>query len=327
MDNQLFSRSNTYQMRGIAILMVVASHYAEWWLWFHEQTTGAGELFRFACTKLGVYGVDIFFLFTGYAMVKALGTGSVDRKFVWKRIKEIYLPYLLIVGVIELVSGGFTDIKDFIDYLSGHDYWFMQVLFIMNLAFFIIWRLCKKWRMVRVLVFAAFVYGYSYYLCSSGSQDFWYLSNMAMAIGVFLGEYESLLQKPLQKIKIPLLLLTGVLMYFVVRTALVPGEWFVIETESLKLRIELAASLVWILCTIAITMIIPFTSKAFGFIGKQSLYIYLIHTAAFIYCVNHMSLPYGVRFAVSFVATILLAWVVHWLVTKLGGIRRHGKSV
>ena len=65
---QLMDRRETDWFRGIAAVMVVLSHYAEWWTWF-VPAEGNGEMLRLALTKLGVYGVDIFFLFSGYAMV------------------------------------------------------------------------------------------------------------------------------------------------------------------------------------------------------------------------------------------------------------------
>jgi len=59
---QLMPKKETDWFRGIAVIMVVVSHYAEWWSWFAPME-GNAEIFRLALTKLGVYGVDIFFLF------------------------------------------------------------------------------------------------------------------------------------------------------------------------------------------------------------------------------------------------------------------------
>ena len=76
----LLPKRETNWFRGIAALMVILSHYAEWWTWF-TPVEGDGAVFQLAFTKLGIYGVDIFFLLSGYAMVISL-CRNPDRKSV-----------------------------------------------------------------------------------------------------------------------------------------------------------------------------------------------------------------------------------------------------
>ena len=116
-------------LRGIAILMVVASHYAEW--------IGAGNLepLREFISRLGDYGVDIFFLMSGYGLAKAVGSKKISLEFVWKRAISAYFPYLLIIGGLEIYDGYFlTKILAKENYLwkflVGYDYWFMMNLFV-----------------------------------------------------------------------------------------------------------------------------------------------------------------------------------------------------
>ena len=59
----LYDRETGYFFRGIAIVMVILSHYAEWWLMF-SPTAGDVEKFLLPFTKLGIYGVNIFFFFS-----------------------------------------------------------------------------------------------------------------------------------------------------------------------------------------------------------------------------------------------------------------------
>ncbi|MDE7131435.1 MAG: hypothetical protein K2O65_06515, partial [Lachnospiraceae bacterium] len=70
MDNTckttLMNKRETDWFRGIAAFMVVVSHYGNW-INILVSLEGNEETFRLALTKLGVYGVDIFFLFSGYA--------------------------------------------------------------------------------------------------------------------------------------------------------------------------------------------------------------------------------------------------------------------
>ena len=132
MDNTnnktLMNKRETDWFRGIAAVMVVISHYGEW-IYILTSLEGNAETVRFALTKLGVYGVDIFFLFSGYAMVKSLRKsqreslwdGKMSWQFIWKRIKNVFIPYLIVIGIIELLSEGLTSLHDFWLFIIGYN--------------------------------------------------------------------------------------------------------------------------------------------------------------------------------------------------------------
>ena len=86
-------------LRGIAIFLVLISHYAVWiGEIFHS------DLLEYGLGRFGVYGVDLFFVVSGYGLVKSVGKKRINGTFLWKRFKTVYLPYLLIVGLIYLVE-------------------------------------------------------------------------------------------------------------------------------------------------------------------------------------------------------------------------------
>ena len=108
---ELFSRQISYALRGAAILMVMASHYGEW----YAASIGIPVLSQFLM-GLGRYGVDIFFLMSGYAMAKnataknAVAKNATEEKpgraFWAKRLRGTYVPYLILAGIIEICAGG-----------------------------------------------------------------------------------------------------------------------------------------------------------------------------------------------------------------------------
>ena len=87
----MISQSVSKWMRGLAILMVIASHYAGWM--FVEPVNP--ELREWVMT-LGVFGVDIFFTMSGYGLVKAASKHGIDKRYVWNRVKTSYIPYIFI---------------------------------------------------------------------------------------------------------------------------------------------------------------------------------------------------------------------------------------
>lgn len=107
-------------------------------------------------------------------------------QFVWKRIKNVYIPYFIVVGIIELLSGGFTSIQDFLAFASGYDYWYMYVLFMLYIRFIAVYTIIGG-RLPRIAVFSVIVYVMSHVLYQKGMQDFWYVSNITFVLGVIAG--------------------------------------------------------------------------------------------------------------------------------------------
>lgn len=315
MDNsrQLLSRQATNWFRGIAAIMVVASHYAEWWNWF-VPTEGNAEVLRIAFTKLGVYGVDIFFLFSGYAMVKSLGQERMNLRFIWKRIKNVYLPYFIIIGIIELISGGFDTAQDFWLFASGYDYWYMFNLFIFYIGFIAIYTIMEN-KEAKVISMVVFAYALSYVLYNKGMFDFWYVSNMTFALGVMLGEYEEPMKKIVDKIGIFAILILVAGMYFVVSRGLFPevmegpDEWLIWK--------QVGATVVWSLLVFFIAAKWKFYDKFIMLLGRNSLYIYLTHTFIFMRCVNNFKFSFAVIFMISALITIIVALLCNFIITNI----------
>ena len=166
------------------MLMVVLSHYFEW----GESAITNKGLVAFM-SALGDPGVGIFFALSGYALYKGYGDGMKGKglKYIVSRFKGVYLPYLIIVGAINLFDGTFTDIKSIVRYLTGADYWFMEVIFIIYIAFFVIGYL-PKWRL---FILTVFIIDLSLLLYIKDYAVFWYDANWCFALGMLLSKYES----------------------------------------------------------------------------------------------------------------------------------------
>ncbi|MCI9202008.1 MAG: acyltransferase [Lachnospiraceae bacterium] len=313
---QLMPKKETDWFRGIAVIMVVVSHYAEWWSWFAPME-GNAEIFRLALTKLGVYGVDIFFLFSGYAMVKSLGRERMHGQFVWKRIKNVYIPYFIVVGIIELLSGGFTSIQDFLAFASGYDYWYMYVLFMLYIRFIAVYTIIGG-RLPRIAVFSVIVYIMSHVLYQKGMQDFWYVSNITFVLGVIAGEYEETVKKVLDKVWIFLAAALAVGMGVVVKWGLDGGVDLGGNPTGYQLWFQIGATVVWALLVLIMAAKCGVRGKVLVFLGQNSLYIYLTHTYIFMKCVNSLELDYIWRFLISAVATVFVSFLCNRLITWAG---------
>lgn len=315
-DNKtLMNKRETDWFRGVAAVMVVLSHYGHW-LNIILSLEGTAETFRFALTKLGVYGVDIFFLFSGYAMVKSLGDRKMNWQFIWKRIKSVFIPYIIVVGIIELLSEGLSTIHDFWLLVSGYNYWYMCVLFIFYIGFIVIYAVIRI-KVIRVIAFSVFTYVFCYKLYQYEMSPFWYISNIAFAIGIIAGEYEVTAKKIVDKVWIPAIALLSLGMVFVTRWGLTGGVDFGGDPEDYQLWFQIGANVVWTLLILILASKFRIREKIFAFFGKNSLYIYLTHVYVFMRCINNLTCDMSIRFIISPICIIAVSFLCSLIISGM----------
>lgn len=313
----LFSREASAWFRGFGIFMVIMSHYAQWWTWFHVEE-GYRELIRLAISKMGPYGVGIFFLFSGYGLAKSAGKERVTLFFVVKRIVNVYLPYLIIVLLIEVVSGGFESKEDFFRILHGQDFWYMTVIFLFYVGFMIIWFLFKNSHL-RILFLLVFIYACNYVMKESGKQDFWYISNWSFAIGTVLAVYESKIKRLWDKIAIILTVVLAAMTTGVIYSGLfVAHQWTLPEKEIIC---RMWAVIIFTLFIGSFASWWKIYDPILQFIGKYSLYFYLTHTFLFMAVINSIEVSFGLRYVAATVVIIavslLLGIIIEFLCTLI----------
>lgn len=314
-NKQLLSKQVTNWFRGIAAIMIVLSHYAEWWIWF-TPTEGYAEILRVSLNKMGIYGVDIFFLLSGYAMVKSFGRERKCRTFIKRRVENVYIPYLIVVGSIELLEGGFESLQAFLSFGCGYDYWYMFVLFMFYIGFVIIWAIIGS-REVRVIIFALFTFVFSYILYNKGMQEFWYVSNITFALGAIVGEYEEHVKQMVNKVGRFAIFILSAGMIYVIYTGVFGNVSASIESEAGRIWEEIGATLVWTVLVLIVAAKWKFCDKAIIALGKSSLYVYLTHTYIFMKCINYFEYSFALRFLISAVITVAFSVLCNLIITGL----------
>lgn len=313
---QLFSKKASLWFRGLAILLVIASHYAEWWAWF-TPSEGNAELFRQACSRLGPYGVAIFFLFSGYGLARSAGDGPMTLRFILRRVLASYLPYLIVAGIIDAMSGGFSDPEDFLEYLYGHDYWFMVVLFQFYIGFILIWTVPH--RHFRGVLFSLFVLLLSWRLYQKGEHSFWYISNPAFGLGALLALYEPFFRKVLDKSRPFMLALLsaamGIVIYFGLYSQ-APALW----SPEKTVRYELLAVQVWTLLIIWLAPLLNRCDPLLCLLGKYSLYLYLTHQFLFLRTINGLGGSFSTRFLAAAAITLAASLALGAVISRLSAV-------
>lgn len=148
-DNQLtyISKDQTSLLKGIAIFLVLFGHIGENIGWLPSL-------------PLGTVGVYIFLFLSGYGLMRSTTTNGIAGYWA-KRIKKVYLPYIIALAFCAILSVGFLHkiSIDFIRYLvlwkvPLGEYWYLRIQIEWYIAFFLIWNmktrrsLDMKWTLV-----------------------------------------------------------------------------------------------------------------------------------------------------------------------------------
>ena len=297
--------------------MVVLSHYANWM--YVEPTHPALKEFL---GTWGVYGVDIFFLLSGYGLMKSAKRSGVNARFALKRFLSAYLPYILIVGFFVIIEGGLTSGEDVLKLLTGYDYWYMYVLFAFYIIFIVLYNVPK----VNLILMTASVAGFSFWLYSQDRADFWILSNAAFLLGIYMAAAENVNEKIFaakwMRIALPAVGIIGTALFAYLYAA------------NPILSLEMCRSIFF---TIAMAGII-INIRGFGVVlcsmGTYSLYIYLMHTRLFWKVVMmHDGWNYVLNCLLAALVTVIiclpLGFALEWLIglafKKILPVRREEK--
>lgn len=303
----LFSREDSWFFRGISMLLVVASHFAGWWI------TAAGEnRILYAGTRMGVYGVASFFLLSAYGLAKSAGEKKVGASFFWRRVKSVYLPYLIFAFLIELYTGGVWNLERIVHVLSGKEYWFITNILLFYLAFFLIWRFVGE--NFRIWVLGAVIILYSVWLFYDGRQSFWYLSNLAFWLGVLAARYEKQICRWFRK-GYPLQVAAWVVLLIGIAAWGIHAKYVPVGFP-MELYSRAAAASLWAVSLMWFAPLRPKKEKLMIFIGKHSLTIYLLHTFFYYRLTEWLDVDYRIRFLLSLPLMFILAPALDILVQK-----------
>ncbi|MCR5399392.1 MAG: acyltransferase [Lachnospiraceae bacterium] len=323
----MISKETGKLLRGIAILIVIASHYAEW---VYMPVT-YGFVYE-TIAKWGPVGVDVFLLMSGYGLHKSVTGGKYGKNnkngitpaFVIKRLLGAYVPYLICRTLIYLYSGTWKEalaegtMKEVMkDYFLGGGFWFMSVLFTMYIAFMIIYRFGG---VLRVPLISAFVIFQTYYLYTKGYADFWELSNMAFVIGILAAAAEGRWKKQMSaawyKVALAAISVAGICYTYNGMIHATP------DVKPSYFAWELAFNIFFTLAVLVIAYIIPtWKGPVLTSIGESSLFVYLLHTAMFWALVFKFDkFGYAVATAITALITVAFATLLGLIYNRLSGL-------
>ncbi len=184
----LLTKQDTQFLRGMAAFFVILAHFI---IWVGEKEK-INFIIYFLFSQLGGIGVLVFFFVSGYGIYESYANKVPNWRFLWKRIKGVYLPYLSVKLILKMIGILFMDwhfsIKDLISVLLIEE-WFIRVILFQYIIFFICWKLGKPKEIVLFSLIADCIM--SGIFIWEGKSDGWINALWLFPIGMACSQYKA----------------------------------------------------------------------------------------------------------------------------------------
>ena len=267
---EILTKEDSVVIKGIAVCFVILAHLISA-LETQYQVIPILKVF----TVLGGMGVLLFFFLSGFGLFKGYANRKPSIDFVKKRIKNVVYPYILMkicfyIMTLFFVKDTVFNIKSFI--LNFAD-WFVVVIVIEYIIFYISWVVASRTTKKGLLLLLDFILSLIVALIfvRIGLVARWYNGLLLFPFGMLLAKYEKALLFHLKKQWIVKLFINIIIFIALgsIFTLFKGNIWAdIIKTIA---GIELAV----ITCGIFIRY--ELKSRIMKYIGKNSLYFYIIH--------------------------------------------------
>lgn len=252
----VLSRGLTDFLKFIAAIMVAFGHYAGYALTFTDN-----PIYRLTTTFAGTLGVAIFFLLSGYGLMKSELNRHQDLLlFIKKRLAKVYLPVVLISFIWQVIlwpkGAGVSHLPKLLYAtfwgFSDGVLWFVKAIMICYILFrvYLLFRgISRKAGFVSLVIGTSIVYALVYYYFA----DWAAISIPLFSVGILLADYNQKISALFKSWWILLIVLLLTIFYFLLYLlGVTEGElylkalfnWYVIITVlMLCLRLTITLSI------------------------------------------------------------------------------------
>lgn len=279
-EKSLLNKADTKILKGISACFVVMAHY----ITYIDNINASdgrygGTIYRCIyaiISQLGGIGVLIFFFLSGYGIYISYIDRTPDGEFILKRVKTVYLPYIIIKVILEMVyiavgihSETWNSALLSILLIKTAGDWFIRVILIQYVVFFLCWRYAGKKKVLLLSILMDFIVSAIFII--EKRPIGWFNALWLFIFGMACGKYEEkicnfLKNRLLEKIA---LLLAGFGMAGVIFTLFKGKIWANIfkPLSGMMLCMTVCGG----------SRYIRLGSKIMEYIGERSLYVYILH--------------------------------------------------
>ncbi|MGN0179814.1 MAG: acyltransferase family protein [Monoglobaceae bacterium] len=310
-EKDCLSKTNTECLKGILAVAVLIHHIYQYSGLLHE--TVVGGVFQI----IGYLAVAVFFFLSGYGLSVSY---TNNRELYLKHfLKRRVLPfYCVILFVSILYTAEFLIIEKTISYklllfsvtfggtvINGG--WYLQVQLLIYLAWFVIYRCCKKDNL-KVLLVILFTVLYCTLMIILSFPTVWYESILAFPTGIIWHRIKNRMDDRYKNVKIWMIDLF-LLMILFVGTLL--GS-YAVHIWICQLVLKMMSAVSFVLLTVFLLYRVPIECKVTRFLGEISLEVYVFQGLFFnlFHCdLMYVRNPYVYSLLVI-LGTILLSYLI-----------------
>ncbi len=267
-NGDFLSKANTGVLRGVCVTLILVHH-------FSQQLFDASYLLPFK--YIGVFAVALFFFLSAYGMTVSL-TKNPDylKRFLFKRFKSIYIPYLIIntvtVIIMSLYYHASYTVPDIVLFTLGvrlidPSLWFVHRILIYYVVFYLSFKFLSKNR--ALIAISLFTAAYCIVCCRLGRGIWEFRTAFSFPLGVCFGLYHGRIFRVLSERYVMITSLCSV--------CFLASGYMYYHTDVLSMASGALAALFLILLVVLVLMKVTIASKPFSFLGSISYEIYLIH--------------------------------------------------
>lgn len=307
----LLNKSDTKILKGMASCFVVMSHYVVW-------SGGDNRYIDIAISQLGGIGVLIFFFISGYGIYVSYINKEPGWAFIVKRVKTVYLPYVIIKIVLEAILFILgmqvrTWGEALLSILLVED-WFIKVIIMQYIIFFINWRYIGKTKVIWLGIFADIIL--SVVFISENQPIGWFNALWLFTFGMICAKYEKRIYSFLNSNK-----LLWKIFLLLIGFCVTGGIFAVFKGEMWANILKPLSGMLLCIAICGVTRCVRFGSPVMLYVGERSIYMYIVHMNMWT-MTEYIALP-AIRFWAAIVLTIIGTEVLYRVTTFVPKIYKH----
>lgn len=261
------TRDDSLAIKGIAALLIVFAHSYSL-LANKGYSIGIGKIWLLT----GGIGVCLFFSLSGYGL--NISNGVEKKNYIWRRIKGVLIPYLILELVFFLGETPWAGINvvAFFRYLIGawDSSWFVIEIFLIYIGYYVCYLLFGRKKLNRSMLF--FNMGIGLIFIFLKLEPKWYNGHLLFSAGMYMADYGDQIVNYFRKRNWWFNNIAGAIIYFIFSLIFIANKeivWFNI------FKVLSGACMCLVLMNIMLCY--RFCSKPLLWVGSNSLLIYIIH--------------------------------------------------
>lgn len=270
---------------------------------------------------VGYLLVGIFFLYSGYGLMKSFQTKeNYLDSFISRRIPTILIPFFLInsiyVLVLAIFYGRAYTVVQIIKYILGVELinsyaWYTVMILVYYLAFYCFFKFFKqKKAMIGISIFVVI----SILFRIQFRETQWFLSEISFLVGILFRYHKENVLDFMRRKYTYLIIngLAGFLLFFLLG--------FIIEKKGVLIKnvVMIVTSLFFTISVILINEKVLLKNKITLFLGQISYEMYLIHKIILFVVKDYISYQHLIVYtSTCLLITILVAYVIQKIDKKM----------